>query len=95
MDAVLLCEVDELGGLACGANGSFDDAGGCAGDGDDGAIVGLVEGPVEETNAFDLHGRDDLSDLGGVGAFREVGDAFDDGFWIHFCVSDSLLVVLD
>jgi len=43
MDTVLLGEVDELGGFACGAGGCFDDAGGSAGDGDDGAVVGFVE----------------------------------------------------
>ena len=40
-------------------------------------------------------GGDDLFDFGGVGAFREVGDALDDGFWIHFnyysCVIRGLL----
>jgi hypothetical protein len=43
-----------------------------------------VEGPVEEADAFDLHCGYDLGDLGDVSAFREVGDAFDDGFGIHF-----------
>jgi len=84
VDATLLREVDEFGSLACSADCGFDDARGSAGYGDDGAVVGPVEGPVQQANAFDLHGGDDLADLGGVGAFREVGDAFDDGFWIHF-----------
>ena len=83
MDAVLGCEVDDFGSFAGGANGSLDDAAGRAGDGDDGAIVCGVERPIEETHAFDLHGSDDLLDLGGVGTFREVWDALDDGFWIH------------
>ncbi len=79
-----LGEVDEFGGFACGADRGFDDAGGSACDGDDGAIVRGVERPVEEADAFNLHGGDDLLDLGCVGSFREVGDAFDDGFRIHF-----------
>jgi len=83
MHAVLGCEVDEFGGFAGGADGSLDDAAGRAGDGDDGAIVCGVERPIEEAHAFDLHGGDDLLDLGCVGAFREVWDALDDGFWIH------------
>ena len=61
MDAVLLGEVDELGGLAGGADGGLDDAVGSAGDGDDGAVVGRVERPVQQTNALDLHGGDDLA----------------------------------
>jgi hypothetical protein len=83
VDAVLGGEVDELSGFACGADGGFDDASGRAGEGDDGAVVGGVEGPIEQAHAFDLGGGDDLCDLGGVGAFREVGDALDDGFWVH------------
>src|SRR5260370_1863181 len=83
MNASLLREIDQFGGFACGADCGFDNAGGRAGDGDDGTVVGLVEGPVQQTNAFDLHGGDDLGDLGCVGAFGEVRDAFDDGFWIH------------
>ena len=83
VDAALLGEVDEFGGLAGGADGCFDDTGGRAGDGDDGAVVGLVEGPVQQTNTFNVHGGDDLADFGSVGSFGEVRDAFDDGFWIH------------
>ena len=64
MDAVLLGEIDEFGGFASGADGGFDDAGGRAGDGDDGTVVSRVEGPVEQAHAFDLHGGDDLRDLG-------------------------------
>ena len=41
----------------------------------------VVERPVEQADAFDLHGGDDLADLGCVSAFGEVWDAFDDGFW--------------
>jgi len=83
MDAALLGEIDELGGLACGADRGFDNTGGRAGDGDDGTVVGLIERPVQQANAFDLHCGDDLADLGCVVAFGEVRDAFDDGFWIH------------
>ena len=43
-----------------------------------------VEGPVEQADAFNLHGGYDLLDLAGVGSFGEVWDAFDDGFRIHF-----------
>jgi hypothetical protein len=83
MNAVLGGEVDEFSGSAGGADGGFDDAFGRASEGDDGAVVGGVEGPVEETHAVNLRGGDDLFDFGGVGAFREVWDALDDGFWIH------------
>jgi hypothetical protein len=83
VDAALRGEVDEFGGFAGGAGGCFDDARGRAGDGDDGAVVRRVEGPVEKTHAVDLHGGDDLPDLGRVGAFREVRDTLDDGFWGH------------
>jgi hypothetical protein len=81
---VLPGQIDELCGLASGSDGGFDDAGGRAGDGDDRAVVRGIERPVEEANAFDLHSGYDLFNLGDVSAFREVGDAFDDGFWIHF-----------
>lgn len=84
VDAILRGEVDELSGFACGTDSGFDDAFGRAGEGDDGAVVGGVEGPVQEAHAVDLRGGDDLLDFGGVGAFREVGDALDDGFWVHF-----------
>jgi hypothetical protein len=94
MDAVLGGEVDQLGGFACGADGGFDDSGGRAGEGDDGAVVGGIEGPVEQAHAFDLCGGDDLCDLGGVGAFREVGDALDDGFWVHGVRLLGLCVVM-
>ncbi len=54
-----------------------------------------VERPVEQAHAFYLHGGDDLLDLGGVGAFGEVWDALDDGFWIHIGlelgISDDLV----
>ena len=83
MDAALGSEVDKFGGLAGGAGGGFDDAGGRAGDGDDGAVMRCVEGPIQQAHAFDLHRGDDLGDLGGVSAFGEVGDALDDGFWVH------------
>ena len=76
-------EIDEFGGFASGADGGFDDAFGRSGKRDDRAIVSRVEGPVEKAHAFDLRGGDDLFDFRGVGAFREVGDALDDGFWIH------------
>ena len=69
VDAVLPGEVDEFGGFACSADSGFDDTGGSAGDGDDGAVVRGVEGPVEEADAFNLHGGYDLLDLGGVGSF--------------------------
>ena len=65
-------------------DGSFDDSCGRAGESDNGTIVGCVERPIEETHAFDFGGGDYLLDLGGVSAFREVGDALDDGFWVHF-----------
>ena len=42
-----------------------------------------VEGPVEQAYSFDLHGSDDLGDLADVGAFREIGDTLDYGFWTH------------
>ena len=83
MDAALPGEIDEFGGLACGADSGFDDAGRSAGDRDDGAVVRLIERPVQQTNAFDLHGGDDLADLGGVGTFGEIRDTLDDGFEIH------------
>jgi hypothetical protein len=84
VDAVLLGEVDEFSGFACSTGGGFDDAGRRAGDSDDGAVVGFIERPVQQANAFDLHRGDDLGDFGCVGAFREVRDAFDDGFRIHW-----------
>ena len=87
VNTVLLGEVDEFGCFAGSADGSFDYTCRRAGDGDDGAVVSLVERPVEQTNALNVHGGDDLGDLGSVGSFREVGDAFDDGFGIHFATA--------
>jgi hypothetical protein len=82
-------EVDEFGSLASRAGGGLDDAGGRAGDGDDGAVVSRVEGPVQKAHTFDLHSGDDLGDLVGVDSFREVGDTLDDGFWVHAATSTS------
>jgi hypothetical protein len=84
MDALLLGEIDEFGGFAGGADCGFNDTGRCAGDGDDGTVVRLVEGPVEQANTVDVHCGDDLFNFGCVVAFGEVWDAFDDGFWIHY-----------
>jgi hypothetical protein len=39
-------------------------------------VVG-VHFAVEEIDAGNLHGLDDGVDLGGVAAFREIGNAFD------------------
>src|SRR6202034_1264932 len=83
MDAALGGEVYEFGGLASGACRGLDDAGRGARDGDNGAVVSRVEGPVEQAYSFDLHGSDDLGDLADVGAFREIGDTLDYGFWTH------------
>jgi hypothetical protein len=78
VDAFLGGEVDELGGAAGGANRGFDDTGGGAGDGDDGAVVVAVQGIVEQAHALYVHGRDDGRDDFGAAAFREVGNAFDE-----------------
>jgi len=82
VNAGLTGEVDELGGFRDAAGYAFDDGGGRAGDGDDGAIVGGVHGPVEEAHAVDVHGRHYLRDLCGIRALRKVGDTFDDRFRI-------------
>ncbi len=93
MDTVLLGKVDELSGFACGAGSGFDNARGRAGDGNDGAVVRGVERPIKQANTLNLHGGYDLSDFSDVSAFREVGDAFDDGFgFMTTVISDSWLV---
>ncbi len=83
VDAVLTGEVDQFGGLACSANGGFNDTLRSAGDGDYGAVMGCVERPVQQAHTFYLSGGDNLPDSGGVCAFGEVGDTLDDGFWVH------------
>ena len=50
VNAVLLGEVDQFGGFACGADGRFDDCRRRAGDRDDGAIVRGIERPVEQAD---------------------------------------------
>ena len=69
-------EVDEFGGLADAANGSFLNGFAVADQRDDAAVVVGIHLPVEEIDARNLHGFDDGIDLGGVAAFRKVGDAF-------------------
>jgi len=79
MDALLGCEVDELGCAACSANGRFDDGGRRTGDGDYGAVVIGIERPVEEAHALYLHGGDDRLDHLGPPAFGVIRHAFDEG----------------
>jgi len=77
--AVVLGHVDELLGLAGGADGGLDHRLRRADEGDHRAVGGLARVDVEEFDAldgFDLVG--DLPDDGQVAAFAEIRDAFDE-----------------
>jgi hypothetical protein len=86
MDTVLLSEVNEFGSLTRGTYGGFDDGLWRTRDGDNRTVMRRVKGPVQKTDALDLHGRDDLGNFGYVRAFGKVGDTLDDGFWVHICL---------
>ncbi len=76
--ALMPREVDELGGLARAANGSFLDGFALAYQGDDAAVVIGVHLAVEEIDAGNEHGFDDGIDLGWVAAFGEIGNTFNE-----------------
>jgi len=77
MRALMLGEVDEFGGLANSADGSFLDGFAIADQGDDAAVVIGIHLAVEEIDSGNFHGFEDGINFGGVAAFRKIGDAFD------------------
>ncbi len=83
VNTLLASQIDELRGLAGCTNCSLYYCFRSPRYGYDGTIMGGIERPIQETNAFDLHRRDYLRDDVYAGSFREVGDTFDDGVWIH------------
>ncbi len=74
--ALVLGQVDQLGGLAHAANRRFLNGFPLAGQRDDAAVVIGIHLPVEEINAGNLHGFDDGIDFGRIAAFRKIGNAF-------------------
>ena len=50
----------------------------CADEGDDAAVVVGIHLAIEQVDAGDFHGVDDGIDLGGVAAFGEIGNAFNE-----------------
>ena len=76
MGSLVLAEIDQLGGFAYPADGSFLDGVAVANDSDDAAVVVGVHFAIQQVDAVDFHGIDDGVDFGFVASFREVGDAF-------------------
>src|SRR5208282_2630159 len=71
-------EIDQLGGLPYPANGGFLNGFTLADQGDHAAVVVGIHLAVEEIDPGDLHGFDNGIDFGGVAAFREIRNAFDE-----------------
>jgi hypothetical protein len=83
MNTLLTSQIDELCSLADCTDSSLYYCFGSPRDGYDRTVMGCIERPIQKTNAFDLHRRDYLRDDFYAGSFREIGDTFDDGVWIH------------
>jgi hypothetical protein len=75
VDSLLASEVNEFCRFSGASDGSLNYGRGFAGDGDDGAIVIGIHGPVEEANAVDMHCGYDCLDAARVCTFGEVGNA--------------------
>ena len=74
-------EVDQFGGFADAAKGRFGDGVGLAREGNHAAVVVGVAFAVEQKNAGHFaHGRHDGVDFGGIAAFGEIRNAFDETF---------------
>ncbi len=74
--ALVLGEVDQLGGLAYSANGGFLNGFALADQGDDAAVVVGIHLAVEEIDAGDFHGFDNGIDFGLVAAFGKIRNTF-------------------
>ena len=76
MSSLVLAKIDQLGGFAHPADGSFLDGVAVANDRDDAAIVVGIHFAIQQIDTIDFHGIDDGVDFGFVASLREVGDAF-------------------
>src|SRR5205085_8070727 len=77
MRAGVLREINEFGGAADAANGCLSDSVTLADQGDDAAVVVGVHFAVQQKNAGHFHGGDKRVNLGGIAAFRKIGNALD------------------
>ena len=79
MRAGVAREIDQLGGFADAAQRRLGDVLGFAGERDHAAIVVRVAFAVEQEDAGNFaHGRDDGVHFGGIAAFGEIRNAFDE-----------------
>jgi len=76
MCALMLREIDYLGGLADTAQYGFHDGLAVTDQRDDAAVVIGIHLAIEQVHAINFHGVDDGVNLGFVAPFRKIGNTF-------------------